>query len=393
MIITSLLDTDLYKLTMMQAVLHNAPGANVEYRFVNRQPDVDLRPYTEDIKAQIDHLCTLRFTKDELNYLKSFRFFKSEYLEFLRIFQLNREFITVTEENNNLSIHIKGPWLHTIMFEVPILAIVSEVYTRANYPKPDYEFARQKIANKVALVKNVEPLERFKFSDFGTRRRFSKGWQEEVVKALRDQLPQNFSGTSNVAFAKQYGVKPIGTMAHEYLQAYQALGPRLVDSQKVALESWIKEYRGDLGIALTDIYGVDAFLRDFDLYFCKLFDGVRHDSGDPFEWGEKILAHYNVMRIDPKTKILAFSDSLNVTKAIALFDHFKDRTNPAFGIGTKLTNDLGYPALQIVIKMIRCNDQPVAKISDESSKVICEDPSYLSYLQHVFKLNNLTVKE
>ena len=386
MIIDSLLDTDLYKFTMMQAVLHNAPAANVEYRFVNRDENIDLRSYAKEISQQIDYLCNLRFTKKELEYLASYHFFKPEYLEFLRIFQLNRNFVKVSTEAEELQIIIRGPWLHTIMFEVPILAIISEIYTQACYGVNDLKEGRQRLQNKVQQIDTAQVDEKFKFSDFGTRRRFSKVWQLEVNQFLQQHLPLNFSGTSNVWLAKELNLKAIGTMAHEYFQAYQALGPRLVDSQKAALQSWANEYRGDLGIALSDIYGIDAFLKDFDLYFCKLFDGVRHDSGDPIIWGEKVLQHYHKMRIDAQTKRLVFSDSLTMEKALQIFFHFKDRTNPVFGIGTHLTNDLGCEPLQIVIKMTRCNNQPVAKISDEHSKVICDDPSYLAYLRHVFNL-------
>jgi nicotinate phosphoribosyltransferase len=384
MIIESLLDTDLYKLTMMQAVLHNAPAANVEYRFLNRTSEVDLRPYLEEINYEIDQLCKLRFTRNELNYLQKLRFFKSEYLEFLRIFQLNRDFIKVTAGEGNLEITIKGSWLHTIMFEIPVLAIVSEVYFR-NF---NSHSGRERLQEKIQIIKDAQLGERFHFADFGTRRRFSRAWQGELLQVLLAEIPQHITGTSNLYYAKKFDIKPMGTMAHEYFQAYQALGPRLVDSQKAALESWANEYRGDLGIALSDTYGIDVFLRDFDLYFCKLFDGVRHDSGDPFVWGEKVLDHYHKMRIDTHTKTLAFSDALTINLAIELFNHFKDRINMGFGIGTNLTNDVGYKALNIVIKMVRCNDQAVAKISDEPSKAICDDPSYLTYLKHVFKIPN-----
>lgn len=387
MIINSLLDTDLYKLTMMQAVLHNAPAANVEYTFVNRQSDLDLRPYKAEIERQIDHLCKLRFSHDELDYLHKLRFFKTEFLEFLRIFQLNRDFVSVSDEGENLAIHIKGSWLHTILFEVPLLAIVSEVYTSKNYPEENYELGQAKLQAKIEQIQSAKLGNTYKISDFGTRRRFSREWQQQVVQTLMNALPDNFVGTSNVALAKVFDLKPIGTMAHEYFQAYQALGDRLADSQKAALQSWANEYRGDLGIALSDIYGIDAFLRDFDLYFCKLFDGVRHDSGDPFQWGDKVIAHYEHNRIDTQTKTLVFSDSLTIDKTIELFDYFHDRIKLGFGIGTKLTNDLGHKALSIVIKMTRCNDQPVAKISDEPGKVICEDAEFLSYLKHVFKIS------
>jgi nicotinate phosphoribosyltransferase len=198
------------------------------------------------------------------------------------------------------------------------------------------------------------------------------------------------AGTSNVLFAMKLGLTPLGTMAHEYLQACQALGPRLRDSQIYAFESWAKEYRGDLGIALSDVYGMSAFLRDYDLYFCKLFDGARHDSGDPFHWGERMLDHYSRNRVDPRTKTLIFSDALTVPRIIELYQQFKGRAQLAFGIGTNLTNDLGDPPdhvpLQIVIKMTRCNGQPVAKLSDAPAKNMCDDEKYLAYLRQVFDI-------
>jgi nicotinate phosphoribosyltransferase len=187
-----------------------------------------------------------------------------------------------------------------------------------------------------------------------------------------------------VLFAMQHQLTAIGTMAHEYLQAFQALGPRLVDSQKAAFEAWAREYRGDLGIALSDVVGMDAFLRDFDLYFCKLFDGARHDSGDPFLWGEKLLAHYQRMRVPAANKTFVFSDGLTMSKALALHDRFVDRCLPKFGIGTHLTCDLGPAPINIVIKMVRCNGQPVAKLSDEPGKTLCDDALYLQYLRQVF---------
>ena len=229
-----------------------------------------------------------------------------------------------------------------------------------------------------------------KIADYGTRRRFGKAWHEEVLRTLVTRLGTGaagqLAGTSNVLFAMKLGLVPLGTMAHEYLQACQALGPRLRDSQVFGFEVWAKEYRGDLGIALSDVYGMSAFLRDFDLYFCKLFDGARHDSGDPFQWGERMLAHYQANRVDPKTKTLIFSDGLTMPRTIELYQQFRDRCQLAFGIGTNLTNDLGHEPLQIVIKMLRCNGQPVAKLSDTPSKNMCNDEKYLAYLRQVFEI-------
>jgi nicotinate phosphoribosyltransferase len=389
MIITSLLDTDLYKFTMMQVVLHHFPGAQVEYRFKCRNAGVDLTPYVEEIREQIEALCTLRFADEELAYLRGLRFIKSDFVDFLGLFQLNTKYIQVEPAQagpGEIGIVIKGPWLHTILFEIPVLAIVNEVYFRRTQRGTDFEAGRRRLLDKIALVRDDPRLAELRIADYGTRRRFSKRWQDEVLLTLKNELDVHLAGTSNVMFAVKHGLIPLGTMAHEYLQACQALGPRLRDSQIFGFEMWAKEYRGDLGIALSDVYGMDAFLRDFDMYFCKLFDGARHDSGDPMHWGERLIAHYEKNRVDPRTKTLVFSDSLTIPKVIDLYRRFSGRARLAFGVGTNLTNDLGYTPLQIVIKMVRCNGQPVAKLSDSPEKNMCDDAAYLAYLRQVFEI-------
>jgi nicotinate phosphoribosyltransferase len=378
----SLLDTDLYKFTMMQVVLHQFPGAQVEYRFRCRTEGIDLRAIEADFRKALSQLCTLRFTEDELAYLSSLRFIKADFVDFLRLFQLNANYVSI-DTRNGFDITIRGPWLHTTLFEVPLLAIINELYFR-QFRHTDLTLARQRLNQKIQLIKNHPDSARFVFSDFGTRRRFSAAWQQELVQTLNHELPKQFSGTSNALLAKELSLTAMGTMAHEYLQAFQALGPRLADSQRAAFESWAREYRGDLGIALSDVVGMDAFLRDFDLYFCKLFDGARHDSGDPIAWGEKMLAHYQRLRIDSLSKTLVFSDGLDVPRALALHDTFIDRCRPVFGIGTNLTCDVAQSPINIVIKMTRCNGQPVAKLSDAPGKTMCDDPLYLAYLRQVF---------
>ena len=394
MIISSLLDTDLYKFTMMQVVLHQFPGAEVEYRFKCRNK-ANLAPYVNEIREEIRGLCSLRFQDAELAYLKAMRFIKSDFIDFLGIFKLNEKYVSVTAlPSGEIEVSIKGPWLHTILFEIPVLAIINEVYFRNTQKQPDLQQGRARLTTKIAQLK-ADGLQALKIADYGTRRRFGKVWHEEVLRTLSSKLgiatTGQFAGTSNVLFAMKLGLTPLGTMAHEYLQACQALGPRLRDSQVFGFESWAKEYRGDLGIALSDVYGMSAFLRDFDMYFCKLFDGARHDSGDPFEWGERMIAHYIHNRVDPKTKTLIFSDGLTVPRTNELYQQFKGRCQLAFGIGTNLTNDLGDPPahepLQIVIKMIRCNGQPVAKLSDTPSKNMCDDEKYLAYLRQVFEID------
>jgi len=397
MIITSLLDTDLYKFTMMQVVLHQFPGAQVEYRFKCRNPGVQLAPYVAEIRAEIRSLCQLRFQDDELAWLRSLRFIKSDFVDFLGLFQLNEKYIQVTAlPTGEIDITIIGPWLHTILFEIPVLAIVNEVYFRNTCKAPDFAEGRKRLEAKMAQLQE-HGLEGLKIADYGTRRRFSRLWHEEVLAVLSQRLggyepsrqPQGqLAGTSNVLYAMRLGLIPLGTMAHEYLQACQSLGPRLRDSQVFGFEMWAKEYRGDLGIALSDVYGMSAFLRDFDLYFCKLFDGARHDSGDPFDWGERLLAHYRYHRVDPLSKTLIFSDGLTVPRIVELHHQFHGRCQLAFGIGTNLTNDLGYEAMQIVLKMTRCNGQPVAKLSDTPGKSMCDDEKYLGYLRQVFQIEN-----
>lgn len=388
MIIDTLLDTDLYKFTMMQAVLHQHPAAIVEYRFKCRQPGIDLAQHLHEISDEIDALCALRFQPEELDYLRSLRFIKPDFVDFLGLFHLDRKYIRLRASSQvpgEIELSIHGPWLHTILFEVPLLAIVSEVWFRHHGGEGAAE-GRLRLDSKIEQLRTTAGYGDCRIADYGTRRRYSREWHSEVLLSLQRKLGQQFVGTSNVHFARMNGMTPLGTMAHEWLQAFQALGPRLRDSQAAALEAWAREYRGDLGIALSDVVGLDAFLRDFDMYFCKLFDGMRHDSGDPFIWAERMLEHLQRNRVDPREKVLVFSDSLNMDKVMRLYDHFNGRCKVAFGIGTNLTNDLGVEPLQIVLKMVRCNGQPVAKLSDSPGKSMCDDPGYLKYLRQVFEV-------
>ena len=388
-VVRSLLETDLYKFTMWQALMHSHPGANGEYEFRCRnEPAYPLAELKEDVERELDHLCELMFTEDEVAYLRGLRFIKSDFADFLTLFRFQRKFIQVSTSGPHLRIHAAGPLVHVMGFEIFVLYIVNELYFRRFDQEAAIVEARVRLNQKIAELRAFEAEPKratpFEFFDFGVRRRFSGEWHDEVVATLARELPQFFKGTSNVYLAKKYNLVPIGTMAHEYLQAYQGFGVRLVDFQKAALEDWVQEYRGDLGTALTDVVGMNAFLNDFDLYFTKLFDGLRHDSGDPVEWGEKALAHYARLRIDPRTKRLVFSDALTVPKALMLYRHFADRTMLGFGIGTKLTNDTPYPALNIVMKLTRCNGQPVAKLSDTPGKSMCTDETFLAYLRQVF---------
>ena len=395
-IIHSLLDTDLYKFTMLQVVLHKFPQTHSVYHFRCRNLEDTVYPLTDildDLNHQLDLLCQLKFKEDELQYLRSLRFIKSDFVDYLELFQLKRRFIKASiDSQGRLDIVVEGPMVQAMMFEIFVLAIVNELYfSRIRTPEVLAEGERR-LKAKIELLKQYDAAQNpndtpFLVSDFGTRRRYSFDWQKHVVEEFHKAAPHVFRGTSNVLLAKELGITPIGTMAHEFLQAFQALDVRLRNFQKSALESWVQEYRGDLGIALTDVVGMDAFLRDFDLYFAKLFDGLRHDSGDPYEWGDKAYAHYKKLKIDSKTKMLTFSDGLNLEKAWKLHQYFKDRFQVSFGIGTNLTNDMGQTPLNIVLKLVECNRQSVAKISDSPGKTMTDNDTFLAYLRQVFEIN------
>jgi len=378
-IITSLLDTDLYKFTMQQTMLHHFGNAEGEYAFKCRTADVDLTPLVGPLREEIEALCNLRIQFSELKYLETLRFIKPSYLSFLEGFQLNPKHLTIDVVQGQLSIRAKGPIVQSMMFEIYLLAIVQELYMRYFHPEVDLHVGRQRLTDKIELLKGADVPE-FRIADFGTRRRFSKYWQYHVVEQLKKRLPEQLVGTSNVYLAKELGLKPIGTMAHEYLQAFQAFtNPE--DSQTMALETWVKEFRGDLGVALTDVIGMDFFLKDLDLYFAKLFDGFRHDSGEPKAWAEKLIAHLERLGIDPALKSAVFSDGLTMEKAIDLHQTFRGRIQTSFGIGTHLTNDMGVAALNNVMKLVNVNGKPVAKLSDSPGKTMCEDHDYVNYLQ------------
>ncbi|BBL60684.1 nicotinate phosphoribosyltransferase [Methylomonas koyamae] len=388
-IVKSLLENDLYKFPMWQTMLHKRPEATAEYGFVCRNtPEYPLAELVADVKFELEQLCELQFGEDELEFLSGLSYLKPDFIEFLSLFRFKPKYLKVYAEGERLRIDAAGPQVHVMNFEIFVLYIVSELYFRRFDQAALLAEGRCRLQEKVALLKAfaAQPAAThpFEFFDFGLRRRAWGSWQEEVVRTLSTEVPNLFKGTSNVYLAKKYGLKPIGTMAHEYLQSYQAHIVRLREFQRTALEDWAQEFRGNLGIALTDTIGMDAFLRDFDLYFAKLFDGLRHDSGDPALWGEKAIAHYQSLKIDPHTKRLVFSDGLDITKAIALYRQFADRIQLGFGIGTNLTNDLGAKPLNIVMKLMRCNGDPVAKLSDAPGKTLCDDPTFVAYLRQIF---------
>ncbi len=381
-IIRSLLDTDLYKFNMDQVIFHKHTDLCGEYHFKCRNKNVRFTPeMVEEISEQIDALCTLRFRKDELNYLRSIRFIKNDYVEFLRLWRPIREYVTVSlDEAGELSVVVNGPLFSAMQFEIYLLEIINETYFRMAY---DYDALLRSAEER--LEEKIEAFQKgkytFKFAEFGCRRRLSREWQDVVVRRLAQET-RNCVGTSNVYLAMKYDLTPIGTYAHEFVQMYQGIDSiPLAFTNHYAMQDWYDEYDGDNGTALTDTVTTDLFLLDFNRSMVNNYSGVRHDSGDPYEWGEKIIAHYEKYGVDPKTKQLLFSDSLDFDRAQALYTYFKDRAKVSFGIGTFCSNDTFAEALNIVIKLQYVNDRPVAKLSDTPGKAMCSDAEYLEYLK------------
>ncbi len=389
-IIVSLLETDLYKFSMGQAIYHQYPDYKTTWTFKCRNTDVKFTAeMIEEIKEQIKAYCDLRFTEEELAYLDTIEWFKGSYIDFLRLWHPRYEdFEITTDAECGLAIDTRGTWLNTSMYEIPTLAIVNEVYFRMAY---DYNHLIQSF--KERLDEKYENLRNGKyylgvFSEFGLRRRLSAEAQELAVQKFATlnkdlKCASTFIGTSNVYLAKKFGVKPVGTMAHEWImcvgQGNHKHNPAY--SNWYALEAWVKEYGVLNGTALTDAITTDCFLKDFQLTYSTLFSGVRHDSGDPIEWGEKMIAHYERLGLDPKTKTLLFSDSLDFERADKIWRHFNGKAKVAFGIGTYLANDTDVEPLNIVMKTTACNGQDVAKISDVEGKGMCKNPDYVHYLK------------
>ncbi len=401
-IIQSALDFDVYKVNMMSAVAALYPDAMVSYKFIVRSEE-DLSELLPEVKAEVLKLQDVRFTEDEIAYMKRVApYLKPEFVEALRHFCFNPQSDvsfhnkTMSDGSSQLRITINGLWKETILYETIIMSIVSEVRSRQRWSDIPFEQFQTVLEDKVRYLK--AELERrnitnFKFADMSTRRRFSFQAQRTMLEYLSKELPQCLTGTSNYHLARELDLTPIGTVAHEWFMGHQAL-VNVRDSQKIALQRWQKMFNGALGIALTDTIGIDAFLKDFDEELSNAYVGVRHDSGCPFTWGEKMIAHYESLGIDPMTKTLVFTDGLNFEQALDICEHFQGRVQVSFGIGTSLANDMGnyvndqgeaYQPLSIVIKMVTCNGSPVAKISDEPEKAMCEDIFFLMNLKRRFE--------
>ena len=401
-IITSLLETDMYKFSMGQAIYHQFSGYNTTWAFACRNENIHFTAeMVEEIKRQIKLYCSLRFKEDELAFLDSIKWIKGSYVSFLRLWQPRFDDFSISDDAPcGLKIETRGTWLNTSMYEIPTLAIVNEVYYRMAYDYDEvYLSFKRRLKEKTSWLTSGKYVLGY-LSEFGIRRRLSAEAQETALRTLISAEEKTslhgtvIAGTSNVYLAKKLGVKPIGTMAHEWImctgQGNHKHNPAY--SNWYALDYWVKEYGVLNGVALTDTITTDCFLRDFRLTFATLFSGVRHDSGDPIAWGDKVISHYESLGIDPKTKTLFFSDSLNFEKANAIYAYFKDRIRVSFGIGTYISNDSDKEPLNIVMKPVLCNGMDVAKISDTSGKGMCRNPSYVRYLQRCidWRMKNLT---
>lgn len=390
-IVEYLSQTDFYKLNMGELYFHKRPNEYAKWEFKLRSKDVHLGYMYERVNEELDHLCTLQWQPFELDYLRKITWMSPDYIDWLEDLRLKRKYITVKRVGEDLEILAEGPQLKVFWFEIYVLKIIQQIYFETE--QLNWEKAK---ANLDEVIKNfndaIERGNKFTVADFGIRRSVNDEWNEYMVQTMRDKC-KAFVGTSNVYLAIKYNVKPIGTFAHELYAVYQGLKDvPVAQAQTQVLEDWTKEFRGELGIALSDNFGFKAFLNDFDKYYAKLFDGCRHDSGDPIKWGEMLIEHYNKLGIDPKTKVGCWSDSLDDKKAVEIAEHFNGRINVSFGIGTFLSATVcgtEKKPLSMVMKVIEVNGKPVVKLSDSTGKTMCHDNEYIDYVKKVYNYEHI----
>ncbi|MCW3111135.1 MAG: nicotinate phosphoribosyltransferase [Segetibacter sp.] len=367
---SSLLDNDFYKFTMQHGVVKLFPKAKARYEFINRGKHPFPEGFAEALRESVNAMASLKLTMEEKEYLSvTCPYLDPTYLDFLQGYCYNPEEVTIEQKGEDLSIFIEGYWYRTILWEIPLLSLVSELFYKLN------NLQRNTDENVMQITK--EKIKKYNelgvtVAEFGTRRRHSYKVHELVMQALKQYGGKSFVGSSNVHLAMVNGVKPIGTHAHEWFMFHAAkYGFKMANS--LGLENWVKVYRGDLGIALSDTYTTEVFYEQFDRMFAKLFDGVRHDSGDAIEFAEQTIKHYENLGINPLSKTIIFSDALNYEKVARIADYCKGKIGMSFGIGTDLTNDVGLQPMNMVIKMVEAFPDggewaPVVKLSDEKGK-------------------------
>jgi nicotinate phosphoribosyltransferase len=388
-IINHLTDTDFYKYTMGQAIFHNIKNAHTKWELTIRSKGVKTGYLKDEVNYQIDHLCELKHGTDELQFLDSIPYLTYDFIEYLEDFRLKRKYINVESYDDQLHITAEGPEERIHWYETLVMPIVQELWM-ADQEGVDYELGKK---NLDAAIDKYNKLwnegKKFQLADFGTRRRASYDWHEYVVRRLIEKCLA-FVGTSNVYLAMKFGVKPIGTFAHSWKMLFQGLkGIRTEDSQEAAFETWAKEFDGDLGIFLSDTYGFLAFLKAFTKRYMKLASGARHDSNDPFLWGDLFIAALKYNQIDPMTKVACFSDSLNDDKVVDIVNYFWNRILISIGQGTFLTNNVGGNPLNMVMKMQEVNGIKAVKMSDCPGKTNCHDEDRIKEIIHAFNYTSL----
>ncbi|MDX5976861.1 nicotinate phosphoribosyltransferase [Vreelandella alkaliphila] len=392
--LTSLLDNDFYKITMQNAVIKRFPYAHARYAFINRGQHAFPEGFGTALRHEVDKMATLRLNDQEKRYLEvTCPYLDPTYLDFLAGFRYEPSEVIIEQQGSELSVVIEGPWYRTILWEVPLMALISELWYRlrgVSVTHDDDALIEQRTQEKIELYRRLG----LKIAEFGTRRRFSFEVHDRVVEALRHYGGEAFSGTSNVLLAMRHDVKPIGTHAHEWFMFHGArFGFKMANS--LALEHWVDVYRGDLGIALTDTFTSSAFFDSFDKKFAKLFDGVRHDSGDPIEFASQTIAHYERLGINPLSKTIIFSDALTPEKVERIQAFCQERIGMAFGIGTNFTNDVGVEPMNMVIKMVEARPEgqgwlPVIKLSDVPDKHT-GDPEMISLAKRILSLSETSI--
>lgn len=389
LILNSILDNDFYKITMQNAVVKLFPSQIVKYEFINRGKHLFPEGFDIALKHAVDKMAELKLSKEEKKFLaKTCPYLDLPYLDFLEGYHYDPSEVKITQVGSDLSVTVEGLWYRTILWEVPLLALISELHYDMNHMERDSnEIVMNKTLEKAASLNKLGVT----FAEFGTRRRHSFKVQNLVMDALIRDKNSTFIGTSNVHFAMKYNVKPIGTHAHEWFMFHAAeYGFKMAN--KIALDHWVDVYRGDLGVALSDTFTTDVFFQQFDKKFTKLFDGVRHDSGDALEFADKTIAHYVQNGINPLYKYIIFSDGLNLEKVEEITNYCKGKIGVSFGIGTNLTNDVGLKPMNIVMKLIgvqALNKEwiPTVKLSDERGKYT-GDPKMIELAKEFLRIKD-----
>ncbi len=386
--LNSILDNDFYKITMQNAVVKLFPTQRVKYEFINRGNHHFPESFGEKLQHSVAAMAQLCLTKEEKIYLqKTCPYLELPYLDFLEGFRYDPSEVLIQQVGNDLQVSVEGYWYRTILWEVPLLALISELHYELNHLERD--------TNTTVAHTTIEKAQKLNalgvtFAEFGTRRRHSYKVHDLVVHSLTQASDSKFIGSSNVHFAMKYGIKPIGTHAHEWFMFHGAqYGFKMAN--EVALEHWVDVYRGDLGVALSDTYTTEVFFRQFDKKFAKLFDGVRHDSGDPLEFADKTIAHYKSHGINPLFKYIIFSDGLNLAKVEEITHYCRDKIGISFGIGTNLTNDVGLQPMNIVMKLYGVQADngdwlPTIKLSDEKGKYT-GDPTMIKLAKEFLRIH------